>query len=70
MSNDSKEDDKTAAAEIEEQGSKESGEKGSGESSEEKKDEEKYKDWPFRNVKEPHANDVLYGRGGTLTPNL
>lgn len=22
------------------------------------------KDWPLRDIKEPHANDVLYGRGG------
>jgi len=25
---------------------------------------EKYKDWPLRNIKEPHDNDVMYGRGG------
>ena len=24
----------------------------------------KYKDWPLRDVKEPHENDVMYGRGG------
>jgi len=24
----------------------------------------KYVDWPVRNIKEPHNNDVLYGRGG------
>jgi hypothetical protein len=23
-----------------------------------------YTDWPLRNIKEPHDNDVLYGRGG------
>ena len=23
-----------------------------------------YKDYPFRNIKDPHLNDVLYGRGG------
>jgi hypothetical protein len=23
-----------------------------------------YTNWPLRNIKEPHANDVLYGRGG------
>jgi hypothetical protein len=27
-------------------------------------DKKKYADWPFRNIKEPHENDVLYGRGG------
>jgi len=25
---------------------------------------EKYKDWPLKNIKEPHENDVMYGRGG------
>merc|ERR1712238_195016 len=25
---------------------------------------EKYKDWPLRNINEPHENDVMYGRGG------
>merc|ERR1712032_216705 len=25
---------------------------------------EKYKDWPLKNIKDPHENDVLYGRGG------
>lgn len=25
---------------------------------------EKYKDWPVKNIKEPHDNDVMYGRGG------
>lgn len=25
---------------------------------------EKYKDWPLRGIKEPHENDVMYGRGG------
>ena len=24
----------------------------------------KYKDYPYRNIKEPHENDVLFGRGG------
>jgi hypothetical protein len=24
----------------------------------------KYADWPIRDIKEPHDNDVLYGRGG------
>lgn len=24
----------------------------------------KYADWPLRNIKEPHENDVMYGRGG------
>jgi hypothetical protein len=34
---------------------------------EKKKDEEKrkeYKDWPLKEIKEPHENDVMYGRGG------
>merc|ERR1719464_1730764 len=26
--------------------------------------QEKYKDWPLKNIKEPHENDVMYGRGG------
>lgn len=25
---------------------------------------ERYKDWPLRGIKEPHENDVMYGRGG------
>jgi hypothetical protein len=24
-----------------------------------------YSDWPYKSIKEPHDNDVLYGRGGT-----
>jgi hypothetical protein len=24
----------------------------------------KYTDWPIREIREPHDNDVLYGRGG------
>jgi hypothetical protein len=24
----------------------------------------KYADWPLRGIKDPHANDVMYGRGG------
>jgi hypothetical protein len=24
----------------------------------------KYADWPFRGIKDPHDNDVMYGRGG------
>ena len=30
----------------------------------EAKRKEKYKDWPMKNIVEPHENDVLYGRGG------
>jgi hypothetical protein len=26
--------------------------------------QKKYENWPLRDVKEPHENDVLYGRGG------
>lgn len=26
--------------------------------------EEQYKDWPLVDIKDPHSNDVLYGRGG------
>jgi hypothetical protein len=33
-------------------------------------DLEKYKDWPLRDIKEPHDNDVLYGRGGELLLNV
>lgn len=29
-------------------------------------DKKKYANWPFRDIKEPHPNDVLYGRGGEL----
>jgi hypothetical protein len=29
-----------------------------------KEHKEKYKDWPMKNIEEPHDNDVLYGRGG------
>lgn len=29
-----------------------------------KPDRKKYADWPVREIKEPHDNDVLYGRGG------
>jgi hypothetical protein len=25
----------------------------------------KYANWPLKDIKEPHPNDVLYGRGGT-----
>ena len=25
---------------------------------------EDYTNWPFKDIKEPHPNDVLYGRGG------
>jgi hypothetical protein len=28
---------------------------------------EKYKDWPLKNIEEPHDNDVLYGRGGKFS---
>jgi len=34
------------------------------EDQEEEEDKDKYKDYPFRGIKEPHLNDVLYGRGG------
>ena len=38
------------------------------ETEEEKKKREelkkKYADWPLRNIKEPHENDVMFGRGG------
>ena len=27
----------------------------------------KYANWPLKDIKEPHPNDVLYGRGGTLS---
>lgn len=27
-------------------------------------DEEDYSNWPMTNIKDPHENDVLYGRGG------
>jgi hypothetical protein len=26
-----------------------------------------YSNWPYKNIKEPHDNDVLYGRGGTCS---
>jgi hypothetical protein len=29
----------------------------------------KYADWPLRDVKEPHENDVMYGRGGESNTN-
>lgn len=28
------------------------------------KEEVDYSDWPLHDIKEPHENDVLYGRGG------
>jgi hypothetical protein len=28
---------------------------------------ESYKDWPMKNIREPHDHDVLYGRGGTYS---
>jgi len=39
------------------------------EAAEEKRKEEaalreKYKDWPLKDIEEPHPHDVLYGRGG------
>lgn len=30
----------------------------------EKPTKKKYNNWPLREIKEPHENDVLYGRGG------
>ncbi len=27
-------------------------------------DEDDYSNWPMSNIKDPHENDVLYGRGG------
>lgn len=30
----------------------------------EKPIKKKYNNWPLREIKEPHENDVLYGRGG------
>lgn len=55
-------EDRSAAAAVEEK-------KLTPEEEEEKKKRdaelrEKYKDWPMRNIKEPHENDVMYGRGG------
>ena len=29
-----------------------------------KNEEVDYSDWPLHDIKEPHENDVLYGRGG------
>jgi hypothetical protein len=29
-------------------------------------EKKKYANWPLRDIKEPHPNDVLYGRGGTF----
>jgi hypothetical protein len=26
---------------------------------------QKYANWPLKDIKEPHPNDVLYGRGGS-----
>jgi hypothetical protein len=31
---------------------------------EEERRKKKYANWPMRDIKEPHENDVLYGRGG------
>jgi hypothetical protein len=28
-----------------------------------------YSSWPIQNIKEPHENDVLFGRGGMYTTN-
>jgi len=30
----------------------------------------KYKDWPLKDIKEPHLNDVMYGRGGGTNHHL
>jgi len=46
------------------------GDKNTDDAKEDSKEEEKQPqktktvDWPLRDIKEPHANDVLYGRGG------
>ena len=34
------------------------------ETKEEPTPKKKHTNWPLRDIKEPHANDVLYGRGG------
>lgn len=69
---DSSDEKKTDA----EEDSKEGKEKEPEKSEEEKKAEaeaekkrieelkKKYADWPLRDIKEPHDNDVMYGRGG------
>jgi len=57
-------------AEVKVESSSDEKEKESEEESEEekkKREEElkkKYADWPLRNIKDPHDNDVMYGRGG------
>lgn len=54
----------TADTRTQEEKDKEAKEK---EEAEKKRIEElkiKYKDWPLKDIKEPHENDVMYGRGG------
>lgn len=53
------EDNRTQEEKDEEAKEKEKAEKGRIEEL-----KKKYKDWPLRGIKEPHDNDVMYGRGG------
>ena len=43
---------------------KEAKEKGEAENKRIQELKEKYKDWPLKDIKEPHEHDVMYGRGG------
>jgi hypothetical protein len=59
----------------EEDSKEEKKEEDSEESEEEKKKKQeelrkKYANWPLRNIKDPHDNDVMYGRGGGTNHHL
>lgn len=63
-----KDDDDAAGPDDKEEEEKSPEEKAKEEEEEKKRIEElkkKYANWPLRDVKEPHENDVMYGRGGT-----
>lgn len=64
---DEKKSDDVEMEESEEDKKKKKEEEEKRKAEEEKKREElkkKYANWPLRNIKEPHENDVMYGRGG------
>jgi hypothetical protein len=70
---DSKEE--TKEEKKEEDSKEEKKEDVSEESEEEKKKKQeelrkKYANWPLRNIKDPHDNDVMYGRGGGTNHHL
>lgn len=62
----SKAEETTEAMSTDKADSNDEEDKVSDEEKKKKEDElrKKYANWPLRNVKEPHDNDVMYGKGG------